>query len=197
MAEKRKPISKKIRFEVLKRDSFRCQYCGRSIDNPDVILEVDHIIPVAEGGDNSIMNLITSCRKCNRGKGARKLSDETALVKQKKMLDEIQARKETIEMMAQWKAELMQETERMVIAVEDYVQAISGYTLTDYGKQKIRRLISQFGYSDVYECTQIAFDKYYFGDDNSWDKAFGKIGGICYNRKNGRGADYYGNKKSS
>ena len=62
----RKPLSKKIRFEVFKRDKFTCQYCGRM--SPDVILEVDHIEPVAEGGDNEITNLITSCRDCNRGR---------------------------------------------------------------------------------------------------------------------------------
>ena len=57
---KRKTLSKKIRFEVFKRDSFTCQYCGRSA--PDVILEVSGLNPVANGGDNDIMNLITSCR---------------------------------------------------------------------------------------------------------------------------------------
>lgn len=45
---KRKAISKKIRFEVFKRDSFTCQYCGEKA--PDVILHVDHIDPVAKGG---------------------------------------------------------------------------------------------------------------------------------------------------
>ena len=39
MAE-RKPLSKKIRFEVFKRDAFTCQYCGQMA--PDVLLEVDH-----------------------------------------------------------------------------------------------------------------------------------------------------------
>ena len=59
MAEtKRRKLSKKIRFEVFKRDNFTCQYCGRKA--PDVVLEVDHIIPVAKGGKNNIMNLITS-----------------------------------------------------------------------------------------------------------------------------------------
>ena len=38
----RKTLSKKIRFEVFKRDKFTCQYCGRM--SPDVILEVDHIL---------------------------------------------------------------------------------------------------------------------------------------------------------
>ena len=45
---KRKALSQKIRFEVFKRDSFTCQYCGRKA--PDVVLQVDHIVPVAKGG---------------------------------------------------------------------------------------------------------------------------------------------------
>ena len=57
---KRKQLSKTLRFEVFKRDSFKCQYCGKSA--PEVTLEVDHIIPVAKGGSNEIFNLITSCR---------------------------------------------------------------------------------------------------------------------------------------
>lgn len=48
---KRKSISKKLRFEVFKRDSFTCQYCGKMA--PDVVLEVDHINPVASGGENN------------------------------------------------------------------------------------------------------------------------------------------------
>jgi 5-methylcytosine-specific restriction endonuclease McrA len=58
MKKHRKQISKKLRFEVFKRDSFKCQYCGNSA--PDVILHVDHIEPISKGGDNSILNLITS-----------------------------------------------------------------------------------------------------------------------------------------
>jgi hypothetical protein len=67
----RKSLSKKTRFEVFKRDGFRCQYCGAT--PPSVILHVDHIIPVAEGGQNDEGNLITSCDACNLGKGARSL----------------------------------------------------------------------------------------------------------------------------
>lgn len=40
-------ISKKIRFEVFKRDHFRCCYCGSA--PPSVILEVDHIDPKSKG----------------------------------------------------------------------------------------------------------------------------------------------------
>ena len=52
---KRQSISKKLRFEVFKRDNFTCQYCGRMA--PDVVLEVDHINPVANGGKNDILNI--------------------------------------------------------------------------------------------------------------------------------------------
>lgn len=60
-------ISKKIRFEVFKRDGFVCQYCGKH--PPEAIMEVDHIKPKARNGKDSINNLITSCFDCNRGKG--------------------------------------------------------------------------------------------------------------------------------
>lgn len=51
---------------VLYRDSFTCQYCGRSA--PDVVLHVDHVIPVSKGGTNSMANLVTACEECNLGK---------------------------------------------------------------------------------------------------------------------------------
>lgn len=66
-------ITKKLRFEIFKRDGFACQYCGRR--PPDVVLELDHIDPKANGGTNLEINLITSCFDCNRGKGARRLGE--------------------------------------------------------------------------------------------------------------------------
>lgn len=66
---KRKSISPKLRFSVLERDGFMCRYCGRS--PPDVILHCDHIVPVCEGGQNTIDNIVSACEPCNLGKGAR------------------------------------------------------------------------------------------------------------------------------
>jgi len=63
----RKPISPKLVHETFKRDGFRCVHCGRSA-NDGIILELDHIIPVAGGGTNDPGNLQTLCRRCNRGK---------------------------------------------------------------------------------------------------------------------------------
>jgi hypothetical protein len=59
-------LSVRTRFEVFKRDEFTCKYCGRR--TPDVVLEVDHIVPVCEGGSDDTVNLTTSCYECNRGK---------------------------------------------------------------------------------------------------------------------------------
>lgn len=69
---KRTPVSKRTRFSIFKRDFFTCQYCGNK--PPSVVLEVDHVLPVAEGGTNATHNLITACFDCNRGKGAGLLS---------------------------------------------------------------------------------------------------------------------------
>jgi len=65
----RTTIPMKARWEVLKRDKYRCVGCGASPSNDhNVELEVDHINPVARGGGNDIENLQTLCRKCNQGK---------------------------------------------------------------------------------------------------------------------------------
>lgn len=66
MKTERKPLGKTLRFNIFKRDFFKCQYCGST--PPAVVLEIDHIIPVSKGGDNNELNLITSCFDCNRGK---------------------------------------------------------------------------------------------------------------------------------
>lgn len=66
-------IGKRLRFDVFKRDGFKCAYCGAH--PPSVMLECDHIHPVALGGSNDIDNLITACFNCNRGKADKSLSD--------------------------------------------------------------------------------------------------------------------------
>ena len=55
-----------MRFAVLQRDGFRCRYCGASGDSRS--LHVDHITPVAAGGENEFENLATACQSCNAGK---------------------------------------------------------------------------------------------------------------------------------
>ncbi len=59
-------VSKRVRFEVLRRDNHTCQYCGAKA--PDVVLHVDHVMPVSLGGDDKPNNLVVACRDCNAGK---------------------------------------------------------------------------------------------------------------------------------
>lgn len=69
----RKSLSKRTRFEIFKRDGYRCRYCGVT---PAVsILRVDHVIPVVNGGTDDAENLVTSCEPCNAGKGPVPLDD--------------------------------------------------------------------------------------------------------------------------
>lgn len=62
------PVTKRTRYEVLKRDNHTCRYCGATAD--DGPLTIDHVTPVALGGSNDPSNLVTACRDCNYGKGS-------------------------------------------------------------------------------------------------------------------------------
>lgn len=66
----RRKVTASLRYDVMQRDGFRCCLCGRSAKN-GVELEVDHIIPVSQGGCSDMDNLQTLCFDCNRGKAAK------------------------------------------------------------------------------------------------------------------------------
>lgn len=185
---RRKALPKKIRFEVFKRDHFTCRYCGRMA--PDVILEVDHIHPVAEGGTDDMVNLITSCRDCNRGKGKRKLTDNDELKKQQAALEELAERREQAEMMAEWRQALADTENDIAKNASDYIHKLSGYSLTENGMRTIKKLIKQFSFQEVMDAIEISFNHYYNGTEKSWDKAFDKLGGICYNRRKAANAGW-------
>lgn len=59
-------VSKRLRFEILRRDNFQCRYCGAK--PPQAQLRIDHVIPEALGGQTVPENLVTSCEPCNSGK---------------------------------------------------------------------------------------------------------------------------------
>jgi len=61
-----------LRYSILKRDNFKCRFCGTSpAIKPGVILHVDHIIPVVKNGETTPENLQTLCSDCNYGKGGK------------------------------------------------------------------------------------------------------------------------------
>ena len=61
-------VSKKLRYKILKRDNFKCVYCGAT--SSEIKLTIDHKTPRSQGGKNTEENLVTACFDCNVGKGA-------------------------------------------------------------------------------------------------------------------------------
>lgn len=62
-------MTPELRQQILRRDNWTCQRCGNSIyKEPNLLLEVDHIIPISKGGKTIPSNLQTLCWKCNRSK---------------------------------------------------------------------------------------------------------------------------------
>jgi hypothetical protein len=61
-------VSKRLRYEILRRDNHTCRYCGASA--PETPLRVDHVTAKALGGTDTADNLVTSCEPCNSGKSS-------------------------------------------------------------------------------------------------------------------------------
>lgn len=72
VAGQRRLMTPKLRQQIIERDNYTCQKCGNSTyKEPNLLLEVDHIIPVSKGGITKEDNLQTLCWKCNRHKGSK------------------------------------------------------------------------------------------------------------------------------
>ena len=183
-------LSKKTRFEVFKRDSFTCQYCGRK--SPDVVLEVDHIKPRSKGGTDDILNLVTSCVDCNSGKSNRELSDQQTITQKRKQLEELQQRKEQLEMMFEWQEGLLGLETQAVDWLHDMWRSYTpGYSLSDFGLRELRKLYTKFGVEEVVAAMSIAASQYITvsegkAEGESVNLAWRRLGGICANRRRDR-----------
>lgn len=162
----RKQLSKKLRFEIFKRDSFKCQYCGKSA--PDVILHVDHLNPVAKGGDNDILNLVTSCFDCNSGKSDRLLTDNSILSVQKKQLDDLNERREQLNMLIEWRT-ILEDKSFEIDKILEYINLKnnSNISLSQTGIKNIKTLLKKRSHSEILD-----------GIDSAYEKFGGEEGGI-------------------
>lgn len=59
-------VSKRLRFEIFRRDGFKCRYCGLVAGETE--LTIDHVVPRTLGGSDDPSNLVTACKDCNAGK---------------------------------------------------------------------------------------------------------------------------------
>lgn len=149
----RKALSKKIRFEVFKRDAFTCQYCGKT--PPKVVLEIDHIHPVSEGGDNDIDNLLSACFDCNRGKGAGLLTTIPAAVNEKAGV--IAERMEQLKAFEELKKAKKRYENRQIKAVEKiFSECFEDYHFSKNFKESVRKFLKELPPSEVRESMDIA-----------------------------------------
>lgn len=179
---KRKAMSKKVRFEVFKRDSFICQYCGQSA--PDVILHVDHLHPVSKGGDNDIMNLITSCQPCNAGKSDRLISDSSVIDKQKAQLDELNEKRQQLEMMIEWRETLKDFDNGVAQRIANYFEDQAGCGVNEVGIKNINKWAKRFSYLEILEAIDASVSQY-IKEDTSEEvaHAFKMVPRICAVKK--------------
>lgn len=71
-AGQRALMTSKLRTSIKERDGYTCKVCKASVqEEPHLLLEIDHIIPISRGGITTESNLQTLCWRCNRSKGAK------------------------------------------------------------------------------------------------------------------------------
>lgn len=180
---KRKQLSKKMRFEIFKRDSFTCQYCGAH--PPDVILHVDHILAVASGGGNEEDNLVTACQSCNLGKSANSLTNVPKSLKDKASeIKEAEGQLRGYHEIIEGRRQRI-ESEAWEVARSMFDDADDEGVRRDY-----LRSIKQFlGKLDKYECVEaaeIAADRFAFNSvDYTNTRRFKYFCGICWKRIKG------------
>jgi len=171
---KRKAIGKRVRFEVFKRDEFTCQYCGST--PPSVVLEVDHIHAVAQGGGNDEDNLVTSCFNCNRGKGAELLTSVPESLSNKAVRI-----KESELQLAEFHKVMQGKKDRIESESWDIAEILSpgcsetGFSISD--KYSICTFLERLPYFEVEEAMEIATSRH-----SAPSSAFRYFCGICWRK---------------
>jgi hypothetical protein len=168
----RKAISQKTRFEVFKRDGFKCMYCGAH--PPGVLLHVDHVIAVAEGGANDMGNLVTSCDVCNQGKGARALTSvpQSLELQAAQVAEREEQLRGYAKVMEARRRRLEKETWEVMFVMRPAENSVPRDEM-----QSVKRFIEKLGYHEVLEAAEIAM-----AAPISYRKTFKYFCGICWNK---------------
>ena len=180
---KRKSISKKIRFEIFKRDEFTCQYCGQT--PPGVTLEVDHIKPVSKNGSSDKNNLITSCFDCNRGKSNIPLTEITPTIKEN--LDKLNEKHDQLIAYERLQKKIRTKNVKDCQKVSElYTEFFPKYVLTDsFINRSVKGFVDKLGLYEVLDSLGIAYSKI-----NDADEVLRYFCSICWSKIRGKEIDY-------
>lgn len=179
-----------LRFEVFKRDRFTCTYCGKS--PPNVLLEVDHVLPRSAGGTDVIENLTTACYGCNRGKGAKLLEQGSSAPVSAEAVTNLRERNKQARAYAQLvreERELIDESVQDVIEcwAQHYqaAQVDGQWTCSTYFPERpsIARYIRAIGLHSVLEAVDIAAARFPYSSGATPSRYFY---GVCRNMQRER-----------
>lgn len=167
----RKQISTRTRFEIFKRDRFTCQYCGDQ--PPQAVLHVDHIIPVAGGGDNEPSNLTTSCSRCNLGKSDVPLDSVPPTLEQQAA--ESAERRAQVEALAALMQDERDAVEEWCWEIAELLKpgASKGYNRKNFAS--IKMFVGRLGYPGALEAAHVAADTGLYEG-----KTFKYFCGVCW-----------------
>ena len=173
----RMALSKKLRFDVFKRDAFRCQYCGKT--PPAVTLEVDHITPRTRGGIDAIDNLLTACFDCNRGKAAQPLSVIPESLQQKvAIIKEREKQLRAYERLVAQKEARVRAGIRQIEA--SFTWSFPSFEFADRLRQGTRYFIEHLGLAETELSLQTAIRKSYDAD-----RTLKYFCGVCWSKIRG------------
>lgn len=172
-------ISRKIRFEVFKRDAFQCCYCGKT--PPEVVLEVDHIDPKSKGGKDGMNNLLTACFDCNRGK--RDIPLDKAPAKLSENLEILKLKEEQLKAYRKFVKKIEARIKVDMDEVDElYQEAIPGFQLSDeFRNVSLKRFFKSLPLHEVIEAMEIAIGKF----PRNGKRIIQYFCGICWNKIRG------------
>lgn len=149
----RKSTGKRLRFKVFERDGFSCQYCGKR--PPEVILHIDHIIPVSKGGEDEIENLLTACADCNLGKASRVIGDTP--LRAKKNAVELQERFDQLKAFYALQKKMQSLKNDALDEVEEYWSEVwEGSSFSPSGRSSIKNFLKEFSVEEMQEAIDIS-----------------------------------------
>jgi hypothetical protein len=181
-AATRTQLVKKLRFEVFKRDGFRCMYCGATPDK--ALLQCDHIHPVALGGRNEIDNLVTSCQPCNAGKSATPLTVVPASLEDRAL--ETMEREEQIAMyqaIMRSKRSRIEDEACEVADVFCQIYGTEGIPMKDF--YSIKMFIEKIGWLETMDAAERAVTKR--PNRYEYKAGFTYFCGVCWGKHRDRG----------
>lgn len=157
---KRKSIGKRVRFEIFKRDSFKCKYCGKS--PPEVVLHIDHILPVSKGGSSDMINLATSCQDCNLGKSNVLISDTAMLDRQAGQIRIEKEKMDQIKMVIKWRRSIKNGANKEIMTAKKEIEDLIGRYFSPSGSyiEKLKKTIKKYSLKSVLEAIDICSEKY-------------------------------------